>query len=64
MRNIWGTDTSHIDADEFCPWCEREVPHHYEGCPRDARMIPRDLYPPKPGAVIPQAWVRVVMRAG
>lgn len=32
-RNVWGTDKSMIDADEFCVECEREVPFHYDNCP-------------------------------
>jgi hypothetical protein len=30
--NMWGTPLTEINADEFCPYCEREVPSHYETC--------------------------------
>lgn len=30
--NVWGTPRDLINADEFCPDCEREVPWHYENC--------------------------------
>lgn len=33
MRNIWGSDPEDVNADEFCPYCEREIPWHYESCP-------------------------------
>lgn len=36
-RNVWGTPISLINADEFCPQCEREVPVHYEHCPTRQR---------------------------
>ena len=40
--NVWGTDKSLINADEYCLECEREVPHHYNNCPskqKDQEMI-------------------------
>lgn len=37
-RNVWGTPRSLIDADEFCPDCEREHggygQRHYDNCPQ------------------------------
>ena len=32
-RNMWGTLTEDVNADEYCPQCEREVPFHYSTCP-------------------------------
>ena len=32
-RNVWGTDKTEINADEFCVECEQAVPHHYDTCP-------------------------------
>lgn len=32
-KNIWGTCKELINADEFCPDCEREYPYHYNTCP-------------------------------
>lgn len=31
--NAWGTPRFMINADEYCPECEREVPFHYTNCP-------------------------------
>lgn len=38
--NVWGTDRSMINEDEYCPDCERAVPCHYNNCPR--RVIERN----------------------
>jgi len=37
--NVWGTDPDDIDADAFCPDCEREnapsgARQHYSNCPQ------------------------------
>jgi len=37
-RNVWGTDMSLINEDEFCPYCEREIPFHYQNCPTRSPM--------------------------
>jgi hypothetical protein len=37
--NFWGTDMSTIDADAFCPDCERELPGHYSACPGYAHPL-------------------------
>jgi hypothetical protein len=31
--NMWGTPRALVNADEYCPECEREVPRHYSTCP-------------------------------
>lgn len=33
QTNVWGTDKSLIDSEEFCVECEREIPFHYNNCP-------------------------------
>lgn len=32
-KNVWGTDKSFINEDEFCVECEHSVPGHYNNCP-------------------------------
>lgn len=33
MENVWGSNPADINPAEFCQFCEREVPLHYDNCP-------------------------------
>lgn len=37
LPNVWGNDPLDVNEDEFCPFCERNVPWHYDNCPTRER---------------------------
>ena len=39
-NNVWGTDRSLINADEFCVECEHAIGGHYTNCPTRIQTKP------------------------
>ena len=47
MINVWGSNPSDINPAEFCQFCEREIPFHYNNCPtRKENAVTITVYVP------------------